>query len=136
MHQENKAPKLMTQSTDIIRVTYVEDEPSIALLLKSGLGLFGIQVNPIYMSAEQFMDNVHSGEFMHAELFMFDIRLPRMTGLELAQALRDLGDKRPFVLVSAWPPPSEEQLRELNASFLPKPFDFPDIVRTIQQLVR
>jgi len=126
----------MTPSTDIIRVTYVEDEPSIALLLKSGLGLFGIQVNPIYMSAEQFMDNVHSGDFDNAELFMFDIRLPRMTGLELAQSLRDLGDNRPFVLVSAWPPPSEEQLRELNASFLPKPFDFPDIVRTIQQLVR
>jgi two-component system, OmpR family, response regulator MprA len=126
----------MTPSTDIIRVTYVEDEPSIALLLKSGLGLFGIQVNPIYMSAEQFMDNVHSGDFDNAELFMFDIRLPRMTGLELAQSLRNTGEERPFVLVSAWPPPPEEQLRELSASFLPKPFDFPDIVRTIQQLVR
>ena len=123
----------MTPSTDLIRVTYVEDEPSIAQLLKSGLGLFGIQVNPIYMSAEQLLENIHNGEFGDAQLFMFDIRLPRMTGVDLATKLREMGEERPFVLVSAWPP-SNEKLREINAVFLPKPFDFPDVVRTIQQL--
>jgi DNA-binding NtrC family response regulator len=125
----------MTTSKDPIRVTYVEDEPSIAQLLRSGLGLFGIQVNPIYMSAEQLLENIHNGEFGDAQLFMFDIRLPRMTGLELATKLRELGEERPFVLVSAWPPPSNEKLREIKASFLPKPFDFSDVVRTIQELV-
>lgn len=126
----------MTISTNPIRVTYVEDEPSIAQLLKSGLGLFGIQVNPIYMSAEQLLDNIHNGEFGDADIFMFDIRLPRMTGLDLAIKLRELGEKRPFVLVSAWPPPTNEKLKEINAVFLPKPFDFPDVVRTIQQLAQ
>jgi DNA-binding NtrC family response regulator len=126
----------MTTSKDPIRVTYVEDEPSIAQLLRSGLGLFGIQVNPIYMSAEQLLENIHNGEFGDAQLFMFDIRLPRMTGLELATKLRELGEERPFVLVSAWPPPSNEKLREIKASFLPKPFDFSDVVRTIQELVQ
>jgi FixJ family two-component response regulator len=66
---------------------------------------------------------------------MFDIRLPKMTGVDLAGELRRRGEKRPFVLVSAWPPPARETLEAIQASFLPKPFDFPDVVQTIQRLV-
>jgi CheY-like chemotaxis protein len=118
-----------------IKVVYVEDEPSIAQLLASGLGIFGIILNPIYMSAEQLLENVGNAEFDDADMFIFDIRLPRMTGLELAAELRARGETRPLVLVSAWPRPAREQLEAVNAVFLPKPFDFPDVVRTIQQLV-
>lgn len=121
-------------SNENIRVAYVEDEPSIAKLLSSGLGLFGIEVNPIFMSAEQLLENLENGGFNGVDMFMFDIRLPRMTGLELAKQLRARGETRPFVLVSAWPAPSKEELQAIKASFLPKPFDFPDVVKTIQQL--
>ncbi len=116
-------------------ITYVEDEPNIAQLLVSGLGLFGITVYPVFMSAEALLDKIDEPEFQKADLFFFDIRLPRMTGLELAQELRRRGEKRPFVLVSAWPSPSEKELAEIQARFLPKPFDFPDVIRTIQQLL-
>ena len=75
-------------------------------------------------------------EFEQADLFFFDIRLPRMTGLELAKELRNRGEERPFVLVSAWPAPSEKELESINAQFLPKPFDFPDVIQTIQQLMQ
>ncbi|MFQ5422141.1 MAG: hypothetical protein ACE5EY_17475, partial [Anaerolineae bacterium] len=40
-----------------ITVVYVEDEPNIAQLLVSGLGLFGITVYPVYMSAEALLDS-------------------------------------------------------------------------------
>jgi CheY-like chemotaxis protein len=116
-------------------VTYVEDEPNIAQLLVSGLGLFGITVYPVFMSAEALLERIDAPEFEKADLFFFDIRLPRMTGLELAQELRRRGEKRPFVLVSAWPAPSEKELAAIQAEFLPKPFDFPDVIRTIQKLL-
>ncbi|MCI0394855.1 MAG: response regulator [Chloroflexi bacterium] len=118
-----------------IKVVYVEDEPSIAKLLSSGLGLFGIQVNPIFMSAEDLLAHTGDAEFGDAQILMFDIRLPKMTGVDLATQLRARGEKRPFVLVSAWPPPSRDKLAEIQAVFLPKPFDFPDVVHTIQKLV-
>lgn len=121
--------------SDEIKVVYVEDEPSIAQLLSSGLGLFGITVHPIFMSAEQLLAEADSDAFESADIFMFDIRLPKMTGVELAAELRARGETRPFVLVSAWPSPSKATLAEINASFLPKPFDFPDVVQTIQKLV-
>jgi DNA-binding response OmpR family regulator len=117
-----------------IRIVYVEDEPSIAQLLVSGLGLFGIHVDPIFMSAEALLENLDQPEYQGADLLFFDIRLPKMTGLELAEEIRQRGETRPLVLVSAWPPPTTAKLNELQAVFLPKPFDFPDVIKTIQRL--
>lgn len=117
-----------------IHVTYVEDEPNIAQLLVSGLGLFGIAVHPVYMSAEDLLARIEEPVFMEADLFFFDIRLPKMTGVDLAKELRKRGETRPFVLVSAWPRPSDETLHAVDAVFLPKPFDFPDVIETIQTL--
>lgn len=119
-----------------ITIAYVEDEPSIAQLLVSGLGLFGIVVRPIYMSGEALLNNLNQQEFDEANILFFDIRLPQMTGVELAKELRNRGEERPFVLVSAWPPPSAETLKQINAQFLPKPFDFPHLVHTIQDLAQ
>ena len=127
---------MMSGTEQTIKIVYVEDEPSIAQLLVSGLGLFGIKVNPIFMSAEELLNNVDKPEFVEADLLFFDIRLPRMTGVELARELRSRGESRPLVLVSAWPRPTDAELGQLQAKFLPKPFDFPDVIQTIQKLAK
>lgn len=118
-----------------ITVAYVEDEPSIAQLLASGLGLFGIRVHPMYMSAEELLDNRDSPAYTTADILLFDIRLPKMTGLDLATELRAQGEQRPLVLVSAWPRPPQAKLDSIKADFLPKPFDFSDVVSKIQEMV-
>lgn len=117
-----------------IQILYVEDEPSIAQLLASGLRLFGMNVYPIFMSAEDVLHSLETAEFKAAHVLIFDIRLPQMTGIQLAKKLRAQGETRPLVLVSAWLPPAQEELQRLNAKFLPKPFDFSDLVQTIQSL--
>lgn len=125
---------MLKKANKQVLITYVEDEPSIAQLLVSGLGLFGIVVRPVYMSAEDLLARTDEPAFTEADLFFFDIRLPKMTGVELATELRKQGETRPFVLVSAWPRPADTVLESLQAAFLPKPFDFPDMISTIQQL--
>jgi len=101
---------MLNKENEKIQVTYVEDEPSIAQLLVSGLGLFGIEVKPVFMSAEELLKHIDEPKFQEADLFFFDIRLPKMTGVELAAELRRRGEQRPFVLVSAWPRPPQESL--------------------------
>lgn len=120
-----------------IKVLYVEDEPAIAELLKSGLDLFGIEVSPIYGNAEEAYQKIVSGQppLNECQMLVFDIRLPGMTGLELAAALRQAGERRPILIVSAYQPPPRSQLEELGAHFMPKPFDFAGIVSKIQELV-
>ncbi len=121
-----------------IKVLYVEDEPAIAELLRSGLDLFGIDVSPIYGTAEDAFDQIMSGKppMSECQMLVFDIRLPGMTGLELAERLRAAGENRPLLIVSAYQPPARSQLEALGASFMPKPFDFAGIVSKIQELVR
>ncbi len=120
-----------------IKVLYVEDEPAIAELLKSGLDLFGIEVSPIYGNAEEAYQKIVSGQppLNECQMLVFDIRLPGMTGLELAAALREAGEQRPILIVSAYQPPPRSQLEQLGAHFMPKPFDFAGIVSKIQELV-
>ena len=119
---------------ETVKIAYVEDEPSIAQLLVSGLRLFGIEVKPVFMNAEDLLNQANEPELAEVDLFFFDIRLPKMTGMELAGKLRELGEERPFVLVSAWPSPATKDLEKIGAVFLPKPFDFPDVIQTIQRL--
>jgi DNA-binding response OmpR family regulator len=125
----------MTTDRDI-KVVYVEDEPAIAELLKSGLDLFGIEVSPIYGNAEDAFNQITSedSELKECKMLVFDIRLPGMTGLELARKLREAGETRPVLIVSAYQPPARAELEELKASFMPKPFDFAGIVNKIQDL--
>lgn len=120
-----------------IKVLYVEDEPAIAELLKSGLDLFGIEVSPIYGSAEEAYKQITGGQppVNETDILVFDIRLPGMTGLELAEKLRKVNEKRPILIVSAYQPPPRSQLEDLNAHFMPKPFDFAGIVNKIQDLL-
>ena len=121
---------------DKVRVLYVEDEPSLAELLRAGLALFGMIVNPIYCSAEELLRKVSSSEFAAADLLILDIRLPGVTGLELAKRLRGHGENRPIVVVSAYNRPDSAVLDEIHAAFQPKPFDFDEIVHTIQGLLK
>lgn len=120
-----------------IKVICVEDERSVAQLLRDGLELFGIWVGPIYGSAEDAFEAILAGKpsASGCDMMLFDIRLPGMTGLELATKLRAAGEHRPILIVSAYQPPSPSHLRSLNAHFMPKPFDFVGIVGVIQELV-
>ena len=119
-----------------VRVLYVEDEPNLAELLRTGLGLFGMIVHPIYCSAEELLGKINSPEYASVDILFLDIRLPGLTGLELAKRLRQQGEKRPVVVVSAFNRPSDSVLEEIGATFRPKPFDFEDIVQTIYSLIK
>jgi len=104
-----------------IKVLYVEDEPAIAELLRSGLELFGIDVSPIYGNAEEAFQTITSGQppMSECQLLVFDIRLPGMTGLDLAAKLRDANEKRPILIVSAYQPPARAQLEALRLALCP-----------------
>ncbi len=113
---------------------YVEDEPDIAALLKSMLQSINIPAKT-YPQAEKLLADRDSPEVANAKLFIFDVRMPGMNGLELAAKLRSDGEKRPILIVSAYQPPPENELHALDARFHPKPFDFPSLMATIRQLI-
>ena len=115
-------------------VLFVEDTKSNARLLTVGLEYFGITVSSIFRTGEKLLANLDHPLVQSADVLMLDIRLPDMSGIALAAQLRELGDLRPIILVSAWPPPDQAELRRLDAIFVPKPFNFPRLAQIVQQL--
>ncbi len=117
-----------------IQVLYVEDEPMIANLLREALGLFGVKVDPLCSSAEALLARLDDPAVRAAQILFFDIRLPGLTGLELARRLRASGEQRPIVFLSAYQAPPDEELSALQARFLPKPFDLEKLVGMVRLL--
>ncbi len=117
-----------------VQVLYVEDEPTIANLLREALGLFGVKVDPLCGSAEALLARLDDPVVRSAQILFFDIRLPGLTGLELARRLRASGEERPIVFLSAYQAPPDEELAALRARFLPKPFDLEKLVGMVHQL--
>jgi len=86
-HPPNSTRRKTMKNGKVV-VLYVEDEPNLAELLRAGLGMFGMIVSPIYCSAEELLGKISSTEFTAADIMVLDIRLPGLTGLELAKRLR------------------------------------------------
>ena len=118
-----------------VHVVFVEDINSIAQVLVVGLDFFGITVDPVYRTGEQFLNQYNEPTTAGIDMFIFDIRLPKLSGVEIARRLREMGDKRPIALVSAWAPPPKKDLEELDAVYLSKPFNIRELAGQIHTMV-
>jgi two-component system nitrogen regulation response regulator GlnG len=118
-----------------IRAIYVEDEPSVRDVMMRLLELGGINVTSSYRSGEDLLEDRDTAAYAEADVFIFDVRLPGMTGLELAARLREDGDERPVVAVSAWPQPDNEDLARINIEFVRKPFLFGELEEVVKRMV-
>lgn len=118
-----------------LHVLFVEDISSIAQVMVVGLDFFGITVNPVFRTGEQFLERYNDPDIANIDMFIFDIRLPKLSGVDIARRLREMGDTRPIALVSAWAPPTNEDLAALNVVYMSKPFNIRELAGRIRELV-
>ena len=118
-----------------IRVICVDDDPKMASLLPRVLELAGIWVLTVCASAEEMLDMRETATYKEAEVFLIDVRLPKMTGVELARQLRAEGEERPILAMSAWSEEADWRLAEIDVEYLQKPYEFEELERTIKRLV-
>jgi DNA-binding response OmpR family regulator len=76
---------------------------------------------------------VESGA-LGVDLFLVDVRLPDIPGLELAEQLTQ-GRSVPVLFVSAYPEPSGERMPDVHWAFLPKPFSADQLTDAVRQLL-
>lgn len=112
-------------------VHIVDDEEavrdSIALLLRS-VGLASRQ----YQDAHEFLATYRGGE---SGCLVLDVRMPRMTGLELQQEINRRGWTLPLIFITAHGdvPMAVEAMREGAIDFLQKPFNDEELIRRVQK---
>lgn len=114
------------------RVLVVEDDPSVAFLIKDGLADLGakfyIETAP---SGEVALEKIAQG---HWDLVVTDQRMPGMSGLELIEMLKDRTPTLLTILITAYGSEEVERAaRRLNVyHYMAKPFPLVDLKRVIE----
>jgi two-component system CheB/CheR fusion protein len=119
-----------------IRAAVIDDEPDIVALTTVALARAGY-VPEAHPSAEACM-HAFRADPATADVIITDQTMPGMTGIELAQALREDGIRVPIVLVSGYTRVVDQTLLDRlgRIVFLAKPYDIGNLLAEIQGLLR
>jgi DNA-binding NtrC family response regulator len=112
-------------------ILIVEDEPSTSWALAEGLSDDGYTIDT-FRSAEEAWSWLQNRS---SDLVISDLRLPGMSGLELARKLRRGRHAQPIILVTAYGTPEmlEAARRAGVADCFPKPFPVDMLRRSVRQ---
>jgi heavy metal response regulator len=117
-----------------MRILVVEDEPKVASFIKKGLEEEGYAVD----GATDGEEGLALGLARVHDLIILDIRLPKMDGLQVLQALRQDHVTAPVLLLTVRAT-IEDKVLGLDAGaddYLTKPFAFQELVARVRALLR
>jgi len=112
----------------------VEDEEGIVQFLKQGLEEEGYKITAA-TNGKAGLEAFNDGKF---DLLLLDWMLPKMTGLELCKAIRQMNTKVPILFLTAKDTVQEtvEGLKAGANDYIKKPFSFDELVERIKVQLR
>ncbi len=117
-----------------MNILVVEDEYRVADFITRGLRSEGWTTEHV-ATGEAALECVQQHEF---DVVLLDLMLPGMSGQDVCRTMRARSDHTPVLMLSALDSVSERisGLRIGADDYLPKPFDFDELVARIEALVR
>ena len=111
------------------KVLVVDDEAQIRKVLTRHLEKEGYAVNTAQDGSEA-LELIRKDP---PDLVISDLKMPEMTGVQLLEEIRKFAPQLPFILLSSAATPEEvERARQLGISdYIPKPFDFDDLMKRV-----
>lgn len=116
------------------RILVVEDEKPMLLGLVDSLHLEGFEV----LTAEDGREGLHMAQHSQPDAVILDIMLPKLSGIDVCQALRARGDQVPILILSARAQESDKVLAlGVGADdYVTKPFSVNELMARVRALVR
>lgn len=109
-------------------ILIVDDEPSTSWALSEGLTDDGFTIDT-FRSAEEAWTWLQSGR---SDLVITDVRLPGMSGLDLARKLQHGRHAQPVILMTASDGDAREAIADAGVvECFPKPFAVDELRRTV-----
>lgn len=117
----------------MITILLVEDDEMVRLVMKTKLASqYRIEEASNGLEALEVLDH------KHIDMLIVDIMMPRMNGYELVRTLREAGDQKPVIMLTAMT--SFDHKREGFASgiddYMTKPIDYEELRWRIEALMR
>jgi excisionase family DNA binding protein len=115
------------------RVLVVDDEPLVGRLFEETLREIGIGVTATSSSVEAV--GLVSGE--HFDLAFIDLKMPVMDGNELFMRIREIDERLPVVIITAYPEGEllDKVMQQGPFIVLNKPFDSSDILNVVSTIL-
>lgn len=117
-----------------MRVLVIEDEPGMAQVIRWGLEDARFEVDV----ASDGVEGLEMATRNAYAVILLDLMLPRMSGWDVCEALRSRRNRVPILMLTARGA-IEDRVRGLDAGaddYLPKPFDFTELLARVRALVR
>ncbi|WP_154223865.1 response regulator transcription factor [Marinicella rhabdoformis] len=117
-----------------MRVLVIEDDDNLRNILIKRFEESGFVVD----AADNGQDGLFKGQEFPADVAVIDLGLPKISGMEVIQTLRDEGVKFPIIVLTArgsW----QDKVMGLDAGaddYLVKPFHFPELLARVNALLR
>lgn len=119
-------------------VLIVEDDPGNAETLDLLLQLEDRYQALCFRSAEEVLANLQTIQAHQPALFVFDLMLPKIDGLDLysrLHATEGLEDVPVIIVTGSWLPDEQRtKLAKLGLVTINKPYDIDDLLDTIRQM--
>lgn len=117
-----------------MRILLVEDEASIAGVVKLNLELEGYDVVHETNGLKAF--DMTSRQ--HFDLIILDVMLPGLSGIEVCEQIRLLDHSTPIIMISAKDSSSDRiwGLKSGADDYLPKPFHLEELLLRIEKLIQ
>lgn len=117
-----------------IDIVYIEDDEIEAELFSLGLSTHGVRVLHLANVEPNNLQPLQSEPYAAARAVFIDYWIGVVSGLDVARALREKGDRRPFFLLTAGENPNPPLLKQLNILYVQKPVNFTKIAGVIVAL--
>lgn len=117
-----------------MRIILIEDEKSLANIIKKGLQEEGYSVD----AAHDGEEGLYMAENIPADAIILDIMLPKMNGLQILETMRKNNIKTPVLLLTA-KDTVLDKIKGLDTGaddYLTKPFEFGELLARIRSLLR
>jgi DNA-binding response OmpR family regulator len=120
----------------VTRLLVADDSETVLLMLQRRLEMAGYEVRTATDGIEALEEMERFGDD-EPDAILLDAMMPRMSGVEVLQKLRESGSKVPILMISAHLDANEpERMKSIGANgCVPKPFEWDDLIARIEELV-
>jgi two-component system, OmpR family, response regulator MprA len=121
----------------VTRLLVADDSETVLLMLQRRLEMAGYEVRTATDGIEA-LEELDRFDKDGPDVILLDAMMPRMSGVEVLQKLREGGSKIPILMISAHLDANEpERLKAIGANgCVPKPFEWDDLIGRIEELAR
>ncbi len=100
-HHDDEDYTNNNKDNPLARLVVVEDDPDLAQVFRAGLLMNGFLVD-VFTNPEEALQNLQSNSKDYYSLVLSDIRMPEMSGIQLARKVKDINSSIKVVLMTAY----------------------------------